>query len=92
MRKVLAKACATVLVVSALTAGAVSADARCNGARGVQVWDLPDFQGASITWCAVNGAIDRSNLFFEGWNDRIGSFQAFNMPWNLPTSPDQFAG
>lgn len=86
MKALTARVVTLVLVVSVLAAGSVSADARCNGLRGVQVWDGANFQGASITWCQnAGGAIDRTNLYFEGWNDRIGSFQTFNMPWNLPT-------
>lgn len=84
MRK-LALTLSLALLLSCLTAMPVSADQRCGGLRGLQVWDGLNFQGNSRIWCAENGAINRTNLFFEGWNDSISSFQLFNMPANLPT-------
>jgi hypothetical protein len=75
-------------------AGAAFADSRCNGGRGLTVWQDGNQGGPSATWCAnSNGVADiadlstkTDNLFFgANWNDRISSWQTFNMTSTLIT-------
>jgi hypothetical protein len=77
---------ALLLLTSLAAATPASADARCGGLRGIQVWSSAWYAGATKTWCQNSGGgIARQNLFWEGWNDSISSFQIFNMPGNLGT-------
>lgn len=80
---------ANMLLVSA---GSALADSRCGGGKGITVWQDGNENGPSATWCAnSNGVLDISDLsqkhdnlnFGANWNDRISSWQTFNMTTGL---------
>jgi hypothetical protein len=82
------------VVMAGPAAPVAAADYRCGGLPGIQVWSDAGYQGMSAIWCSswddsYNGwtlAIpdfryvytSYSFLYFS-WNDRISSFQAFNL-------------
>lgn len=79
----------TLLIVGAQ---GVSADARCGGGKGITVWQDSNQNGPSATWCAnSNGVLNIPDLnlktdnlsFGANWNDRISSWQTFNMTSGL---------
>ena len=55
---------------------------RCNGSWGYQVWEHRERSGRTVIFCAnvPNLADETWNLgWFETWNNRISSFETFNM-------------
>ncbi|MES2210042.1 MAG: hypothetical protein V4515_07635 [Chloroflexota bacterium] len=76
----------SVLLASTLLVGAgpVSADSRCSGNPGFQVWENPNKGGGSAYGCGVGWYRSEfwnwyDNLFFgASWDDRISSYETFN--------------
>ena len=75
-----------------VSTGVAFADSRCGGGKGIQVWQDANENGPSAQWCAnSNGVLDISDLstktdnlnFGANWNNRISSWQTFNMTSTL---------
>ncbi len=85
VRQALAVALAVASLSAALAVpspGVLAADPRCNGTPGYQVWEHSQMSGRAVIWCVNvrDFSQDGTNLnFSESWNDRISSFQTFNM-------------
>ncbi len=61
----------------------LAADGRCNATAGYQVWEDVGLSGRTTIFCA-NSIYNLSNEgdglgWLQSWNDRISSFQTFNM-------------
>lgn len=77
---------ASMLLSSMLFVGAapVSADSRCSGYPGVQVWENPNKGGGNAFGCGVGWYRATFWTWTEGlfwgatWDDRISSFETFN--------------
>ena len=93
-RKIVQLGAAMVLLSGMLFVGAtgVMADSRCGGGKGITVWQDANQGGPSATWCAnSNGILDIPDLSQKtdnllagaNWNDRISSWQTFNMTSSL---------
>jgi hypothetical protein len=72
--------------------GSALADSRCGGGKGITVWQDANESGPSATWCAnSNGQLNIPDLsaktdnlsFGANWNNRISSWQTFNMTSGL---------
>lgn len=79
---------ATILITPVLAVPPPTTDPRCNGQRGVQVWENPNKGGGTTIFCGGIGvSIRQPDLstvttglgFLANWNNRISSYQTFNM-------------
>ncbi|MFN8628887.1 MAG: hypothetical protein U0838_00780 [Chloroflexota bacterium] len=63
------------------------ADSRCNGGKGIQIWQDGNLGGATTKFCANSNSViavtplsnETGGLsFFANWDNRISSYQTFN--------------
>lgn len=74
------------LAIGAVVATTVSADSRCNGSPGYDVWQDTNKGGPSARTCGISSTTWRPNYsgwttnlsFFANWNDRVSSVETFN--------------
>jgi hypothetical protein len=89
MKKFVAFATALVVAVGILAASPApaSADSRCGGVMGIQLWENTFKGGKTIILCSANNYRDLSaykvdpgcSLLCATWNDRVSSYEVFNL-------------
>lgn len=84
LRRMLPIAFSMAVALQAAIPAVTSADTRCSGNPGVQVWENSGKGGRSAVMCGVG--YNRGDFtswgdnlnWWENWNDRISSYETFN--------------